>query len=247
MSTPSPLAPDTLDLLRKASTATITTQLFKRGYRQQFLVGLRPLNPDTASFAGEAFTLRFIPSREDKDWDLGDLAVRGEDNMQWEAIESVGEGEVLMIDSRQDPRAASAGDMLLTRLHRRGAVGAVTDGAFRDGREIARIGIPAYCRENTATTRPAFLRAVDMQVPIGCAGVAVYPGDVVVADGNGVVVVPRHIADDLAIDAAAQEDREQFLHQMIEAGRPLWGTYPPDAETLAKYEEYRHKQAGQNS
>ena len=238
----SPLASGTLELLNQSSTATITTQLFKRGYRQQFLVGLRPMNPDVASFVGIAFTLRFIPSREDKDWDLGDLAKRGDDNLQWEAIESVSAGEVLMIDSCQDPRAASAGDMLLTRLLKRGAVGAVTDGAFRDGKEVARIGLPAYSRENTATTRPAFLRAVDMQVPIGCAGVAIYPGDVVVSDGNGVVVIPRGIADNLAVDAYEQEQREQYLHKKIEAGAPLWGTYPPNAETLAEYEHYRAEQ-----
>ena len=98
-----------LDMLKACSTATITTQLFKRNYRQQFLVGLSPLNPNAASFAGEAFTLRFIPSREDRDWDLGDLNKRGEDNIQWEAVEAIGAGQVLVIDSRNDPRAASAG------------------------------------------------------------------------------------------------------------------------------------------
>lgn len=230
---------ETLDKLKACSTATLTTQLFKRNFRQQFLVGLRPLNPDAGPFAGEAFTLRFIPSREDKDWDLGDLKKRGEDNMQWEAVEAIGAGQVLMIDSRSDPRAASAGNMLMTRMMRRGVAAAVTDGAFRDGTEISRMPFPAYCQANTASTRPAYHRAVDMQLPIGCAGVAVYPGDIVVGDSDGVVVVPREIAVELANDSYEQEQREKFLFTKIDAGAPLWGTYPPNEETLKEYAEWR--------
>lgn len=228
----------TLALLRQCSTATLSTQLFKRGFRQQFLVGISPLNPNVERFAGEAFTLRFIPSREDRDWDLQDLAKRGEDNMQWEAVEAVPAGQVLMIDSRNDVRAASAGNMLLTRLMAKGVAAAVTDGAFRDGAEIARMPFPAYCRANTATTRPAYHRAADMQLPIGCGEVAVYPGDVVVGDADGVIVIPRSIAMEVAEDAAAQEDREAYLLTRIQGGAPLWGTYPPNAETLADYAKW---------
>lgn len=230
---------ETLAKLRSASTATLTTQLFKRGYRQQFLVGLTPLNASVEPFAGEAFTLRFIPSREDRDWDLGDLHKRGADNMQWEAVEAIAPGQILVIDSRGDPRAASAGNMLLTRLMVRGAAAAITDGAFRDGREIGRLPIPAYCRANTASTRPAFHRAIDMQLPIGCADVAVYPGDIVVGDVDGVVIVPRAVAAEIADDAAEQEQRESFLLTRIQEGAPLWGTYPPDADTLRAYERWK--------
>ena len=233
------ISKETLDKLKACSTATLTTQLFKRNFRQQFLVGLRPLNPNGGSFAGEAFTLRFIPSREDKDWDLADLKKRGEDNMQWEAVEAIGAGQVLMIDSRSDPRAASAGNMLMTRMMRKGVAAAVTDGAFRDGTEISRMPFPAYCSANTASTRPAYHRAVDMQLPIGCAGVAVYPGDIVVGDSDGVVVVPRAMAAELANDAYEQEQREKFLFTKIDAGAPLWGTYPPNEETLKEYAEWR--------
>lgn len=217
----------------------MTTQLFRRGYRQQFLVGLTPLNAAAPSFAGEAFTLRFIPSREDKDWDLGDLRKRGEDNLQWEAIEAIAAGQVLMIDSRGDPRAASAGNMLLTRMMRKGVAGVVTDGAFRDGNEIARMVFPAFSAANTATTRPAYHRAVGINEPIGCAGVAVYPGDIVVGDSDGVVVIPRHIADEVAEQGYAQEQLEKFLHRKVDAGAPLWGTYPPDENTLKEYEAWR--------
>ncbi|CAN7555339.1 ribonuclease activity regulator RraA [Devosia sp. LjRoot3] len=230
---------DILDKLKQASTATLTTQLFKHGFRQQFLVGLNALSRDAGSFAGEAFTLRFIPSREDKDWDLGDLAKRGDDNLQWEAVEAIEPGKVLVIDSRNDPRAASAGNMLMTRLMRKGVVAAITDGAFRDGTEISRMNFPAYCAANTASTRPAYHRAIDMQRPIGCAGVAVYPGDVIVGDADGVVVIPRHLAPVLAEAAYEQEMRERFLFTKIDAGQPLWGVYPPNEQTLAEYASWR--------
>jgi regulator of RNase E activity RraA len=159
--------------------------------------------------------------------------------MQWEAVEAVPEGHVLMIDSRNDVRAASAGNMLLTRLMTKGVAAAVTDGAFRDGAEIAQMPFPAYCRANTATTRPAYHRAADMQLPIGCGEVAVYPGDVIVGDADGVIVIPRAIATDVAEDAAAQEDREAYLLTLIKGGAPLWGTYPPNAETLAEYTKWK--------
>ncbi|MEY8829541.1 ribonuclease activity regulator RraA [Sedimentitalea sp. XS_ASV28] len=229
---------ETLELLRKCGQGTLTTQLFKRGYRQQFLVGLAPLSKTSGRFVGEAFTLRFIPSREDKDWDLGDLKARGEDNVQWEAVEEIGPGQVLMIDSRNDPRAASAGNMLMTRMMRKGVAAAVTDGAFRDGAEISEMDFPAYCRANTATTRPAYHRAIAMQEPIGCADVAVYPGDIVVGDADGVTVIPRHIAAEVASDSYEQERRETFLFTKIDAGASLFGTYPAGPETLEEYQKW---------
>ena len=226
---------DTLQLLRLCGQGTLTTQLFRRGFRQQFLVGLAPLNPKAPRFAGEAFTLRFIPSREDRDWDLSDLRKRGEDNLQWEAVEAIERGQVLMIDSRGDARAASAGNMLMTRLMRKGVAGAVTDGAWRDGAEIAAMPFPAFARANTATTRPAFHRAVGLNQPIGCAEVAIYPGDVVVGDADGVTVIPRHLAREVAEAAAEQEEREAWLLRRIDEGAALWGTYPPDEATLGEY------------
>jgi len=241
------LKPDTLEKLKACSVATLTTQLFKRNFRQQFLVGLAPLNKNADSFAGEAFTLRFIPSREDKDWDLDDLKKRGENNIQWEAVEAIGVGQVLVIDSRNDPRAASAGNMLMLRMLRKGVAAAVTDGAFRDGTEISKMPFPAYCAANTASTRPAYHRAVDMQLPIGCAGVAVYPGDIVVGDGDGVVIIPRQHADEIARDACEQEQREKFLLTKIDDGAPLWGTYPPSEETLKEYAEWRVKNQARES
>ncbi|MCP1199580.1 ribonuclease activity regulator RraA [Notoacmeibacter sp. MSK16QG-6] len=230
---------DILDKLRGSSTATVTTQLFKLGYRQQFLVGVEALNPKAKAFAGEAYTLRFIPSREDKDWDLSDLAKRGEDNMQWEAVEDVGEGQVLMIDSRNDTRAASAGNILIYRMMLRGVAAVVTDGAFRDGHEIGELDIPTYARGNTATTRPAYFRAVDVQLPIGCGDVAVYPGDVVMGDRDGVCVIPRHEAAKVAEMASNQEAAEEFIYEKIKGGAPIWGNFPMGPETRAEFEEWK--------
>ena len=233
------IKPETMEKLRKCGQGTLTTQMFHRGFRQQFMVGIMPLNKEAGRFAGEAFTLRFIPSREDKDWDLGDLRKRGEDNMQWEAVEAIAAGQVMVIDSRNDPRAASAGNMLMTRMMRKGVAAAITDGAWRDGTEIAQMPFPAYCRANTASTRPAFHRAIAMQEPIGCADVAVYPGDIVVGDADGVTVIPRHLAEDVANDAYEQELREAFIYTKIDAGEPLWGNYPADEKTLAEFEAWK--------
>lgn len=230
------IKPETLENLRKCGQGTLTTQLFRRGYRQQFLVGLTPMNKAAGRFAGEAFTLRFIPSREDKDWDLGDLRKRGEDNLQWEAVEA---GQVLVIDSRNDARAASAGNMLMTRMMRKGVAAAITDGAFRDGTEISAMPFPAYARANTASTRPACHRAVAINQPIGCADVAVYPGDIIAGDADGVTVIPRAIAAEVACDACEQELREAFLFTRIDAGGALWGNYPADEETLAAFEDWK--------
>ncbi|MGV0876199.1 ribonuclease activity regulator RraA [Martelella sp. FLE1502] len=238
MSSTTIITQETLDKLKKCSQGTLTTQLFKRGYRQQFLVGLSPLSKTTGRFAGEAFTLRFIPSREDKDWDLGDLKSRGEDNVQWEAVEAIEASQVLVIDSRNDPRAASAGNMLMTRMMRKGVAAAITDGAFRDGAEISEMAFPAYCRANTATTRPAYHRAIAMQEPVGCAEVAVYPGDIIVGDADGVTVIPRPIAAEVAEDSHEQERREKFLFTKIDAGASLFGTYPAGPETLTEYQKW---------
>src|SRR5689334_3345677 len=218
-----------LDLLKQASTATITTQLLARGLRNTYLHGLKPLNAHR--MAGPAFTLRYIPAREDIDT----LAVfRDYDHPQRKAIESVPPGHVLVMDCRGRGRAASAGNILATRLMVRGAAGLVTDGTLRDTPEIRELTMPAYSRGASPMTNLAQHHAVDMQIPIGCAEVAVYPGDIMVGDEEGVVCIPAHLADEIAEPAAAQEELERFILQEIENGKPLRGTYPPDAETLSR-------------
>jgi regulator of RNase E activity RraA len=234
------LEPRVLDLLRQVSTATLATQLYNCGIRQPFLVGLKPVGTGFDGFVGEAFTMRFIPSREDVD-PMGDPYRTG-NTLQWEAVETVGEGQAIVVDSRDDVTSASAGDMLVTRAMKRGAAAFVTDGAVRDGHAIAGLNFPTYARTITATTRPASFHVADLQVPIGCAGVAVYPGDILVGDRDGIVVVPRSLAAGLAEPAYEQEQLEDYLYNRVRAGESLWGLYPPSEQTRAEYDAWRAAQ-----
>lgn len=230
------LDPEVLARLRRASTATIQSQLFKRGLRDMFLFGLGPMNPSSASFAGEAFTLRYIPAREDLD--VLDV-FEDPEHPQRAAVEAVPPGHVLVMDCRQDPRAASGGNILMTRLLARGVAAMVTDGSVRDSPAIADLDLPVFAAGVSATVNLVLHHAVDVQVPIGCAGVAVYPGDIVVGDAEGVVVVPRHLAEEVSQAAVEQEELEEFILARIQAGHPLRGNYPPDEQTLAEFSELR--------
>jgi regulator of RNase E activity RraA len=236
-----PLLPDTLDLLRQASTATVTTQLFQRGLRNMFLNGLEPLNPDHCRFVGEAVTLRNIPMRED----LDTLDIfKNPETPQRKAVETVGPGQVLVQDCRGDTRAASGGNILMTRMRMRGAAGVVTDGAVRDSPDIARQPFPVFVKGRSATLNLAVHHAVDINVPIACAGVPVFPGDIIMGDEEGVVVIPRHLADEIARPAAEQEDLERFILEKVEGGAALPGTYPPNEATRAEYERWKAARAG---
>jgi regulator of RNase E activity RraA len=236
---PVPLPADVFDKLRQVSTSTLATQLYRRGFRQPALIGVRPLSQAVDGFVGEAFTMRFIPARED----VNPLdPYRSGNTLQWEAIEGVPPGHVIVVDSRGDTSAASGGDMLMTRAMVRGAAGFVTDGGLRDGHTLASLPFPTYAREVTITTRAAFHHVADLQVPIGCAGVAVYPGDVLVGDRDGVVVIPRAIAADIAGPALEQEQLEAYVQTRISGGEPLWGNYPPSEETRAQYQAWKADQ-----
>lgn len=231
-----PVSAETLAHLARASTATISTQLFQRGIRSAFLNGVMPLNPNAARFVGEAVTLRSIPAREDLD---RVEVFRDPNHPQRRAIETVGPGQVLVLDSRGDVRAANGGGILVTRAMKRGAVAIVSDGAFRDSPEIARMDFPVFAAARSATLSLAIHHAVDINVPVGCAGVAVFPGDILVGDEEGVIVIPRHLAAEIAKPAADQEDLEQFILEKVQRGAPLPGTYPPNEATLAEYEAWR--------
>jgi regulator of RNase E activity RraA len=232
------VAADVLDTLRQVSTSTIATQLYRRGFKQPTLIGVRPLSQVAEGFVGEAYTMRFIPAREDVDT-LDPY--RSGNTLQWESIENVPPGQVIVVDSRGDTRAASGGDMLMTRAWKRGAAGFVTDGGLRDGHVLSQLPFPTYASAVTITTRAAFHHVADLQVPIGCAGVAVYPGDVLVGDRDGVVVIPRALATEIAQPALDQEKLESYLNTRIHGGEPLWGIYPPSEQTLA---DYRASRAG---
>lgn len=229
--------PDVLrDRLSKVGTATIASALFKRGLRNQFVQGIRRLSQGRANMVGPAFTLRYVPAREDIDV----ISVfRDPSHPQRLAIETVPAGHVLVMDCRCDATAASGGAILATRLKVRGCAGLVTDAGLRDADDIAALGLPAYCAGASAPLNLARHHAVDINVPIGCGTAPVYPGDIMVGDGDGVIVVPRAMADEVAKEVAEQEELEAFLRKEVERGSPLPGTYPPNEETLRRYRETR--------
>ena len=227
-----PIDEATREQLRAASTATIATQLFRLGLRNRFLNGLLPMNAEHCRFVGEAATLRYIPMREDLDVVE---AFRDPEHPQRKAIETARAGTVLVMDCRGETRAASVGNILVTRLRARGAVGLVTDGAVRDYPEIAAQPFPVFAAGRSASIGLSAHHAVDFDVPIACAGVAVFPGDVLVGDAEGVIVIPRHLATAIAQPAAEQEELERFLLEKVAAGAPLPGTYPPSEQTLVEF------------
>lgn len=224
--------------MKKVSTATLTTVLFKRGLRNVFIQGIFLLNKEAPRMVGEAFTLRYIPAREDLD-QLGAFAGRG--HPQREAIEACPSGQVLVMDARRDASAATGGDILMTRLMVRGVAGVVTDGGLRDSPTIEKLAWPAYCGARSAPLNLVRHHAVESQVPIGCGGVAVYPGDVVVGDAEGVVVIPASMAEEVAQEAAAQTEFEDWVEAKVKEGRSIFGLYPPDAKTKAEFDAYRKK------
>ena len=219
------LQPETKARLMTVSTATLCTALFKRGLRNQFIQDVRPLDPNKANMVGEAFTLRYIPARED----LNPISVfQDRNHPQRVAVEQCPPGAVMVFDSRKDARAASAGSILISRLMVRGCAGVVTDGGFRDSPEIAALAIPAYHNRPSAPTNLTLHQALDINVPIGCGDVAVFPGDVLVGDKEGVFVIPAHLADEIAQEAVQMTAFEDFVTEMVQKeGRSILGLYPP--------------------
>lgn len=221
--------------LAAVSTATLTTVLFKRGFRNTFIQGIHRINPGPA-MVGPAYTMRYIPAREDLDH-LG--VFEGRSHPQRKGIEECPTGHVFVIDSRRNFSAASAGGILVTRLWKRGAAGIVTDGGFRDTPEIATMDFPAYHAHAAAPTNLIHHHAVDLNVPISCGEVAVYPGDIMVGDGEGVAVVPAHIAEEVAAEAFEQTAFEDFVQEQVESGQSIFGIYPPSPETREEFAKWR--------
>jgi regulator of RNase E activity RraA len=230
------LAEKTRRRLAQASTATLTTQLFKRGLRNTFVQDVRRLTPEASVMVGEAYTLRMIPAREDLDHP-GMFA--GRDYPQRRAIEECPAGAVLVIDARGRAGAGTLGDILIARLMERGVAGVVTDGAMRDTPQILPLAFPVYARGAAAPASFGLHHAVDLNLPIGCGEVAVYPGDVLVGDAEGVVVIPRHLADEVARDAAEQERLEAWILKQVQAGQSIFGLYPPEEDAWRRYDAWR--------
>ena len=228
------LTPQAETALRQVSTATLTVQLLKRGFRTTFLDSVTPIRPDLR-LLGYAYTLRYVPMRED-------LTLGGVDNttnVQRIAIEDVGPGDVLVIDARGDTGAGTLGNILAERIAVRGAAGIVTDGAVRDWPAFRDIDIPTYTRAAHAAVSWVRHHPVDRNVPIGCAGVLVMPGDVIVGDEEGVVVIPQAIAEEVALASLEQEELEAWVLERIRGGASIRGTYPPDEATLSEYRASR--------
>jgi regulator of RNase E activity RraA len=209
--------------LEGVSVATLSTALFKRGLRNQTIQDVRPVRPRGRNMVGPAFTLRYIPARED----LNTLDVfRDPDHPQRKGVETCPAGHVMVMDSRKDARAASAGDILVTRLQMRGVAGVVTDGGFRDAARIGELEIPAYHNRPSPPTNLTLHQAIDLKVPIACGDVAVWPGDIVVGDDDAVIVVPAGIAAEIAAEAHEMTAYEDFVVEQVRAGKSITGIYP---------------------
>jgi regulator of RNase E activity RraA len=223
--------------LKTVSTATVATALYKRGFRIQMIQGAQPICADLPTLVGEAFTLRYIPARED----LNKVEVfRDRAHPQRKAVEDCPPGAVLVMDSRKDARAASAGAILITRLMKRGVAGVVTDGGFRDAAEIARLGFPAYHTRPSAPTNLTLHQAIEVNGPIGCGDAPVFPGDVILGDSDGVIVIPAHIADDIANEAVEMTAFEDFVTEQVNAGKSILGLYPAtDEQTTVDFSAWR--------
>ena len=232
---PMELSPQSWRKLHEVSTASLTSELLKLGFRNTFMAGVRPLRPD-ARLVGYAFTLRYIPAREDLDFQV---EYDNWTNPQRVAVETVGPDQVLVIDARGQTGAASLGHILCTRLMVRGAAGLVTDGALRDSPAIAALDFPSYAGGAHGTTSSVLHHPADFGLPIGCGGVMVQPGDVVVGDGEGVVVIPAEVAEDVAARCYERDQLEAWLQRRVADGASIRGTYPPDEETLAEYDAVR--------
>jgi regulator of RNase E activity RraA len=230
------LASDTLDRLQRVSTATITTQLFKtHGLRTRSIRGVTPVDPARARFVGPAYTLRYVPMRED-------LSLGGrrqlKENPAQTAIDAIPAGAVMVIDMNGDADVGALGDILIARLVVRGAAGVVADGGMRDIDPVRQMSLPVFCRGFGAPPSFASLLVADSQCAIGCGGVLVIPGDIVVADADGVVVIPRYLADQVARDGWEQEQMEAWVRRRVDAGAPVGEVYPPNERYMAEYKAW---------
>lgn len=227
---------DLIAALRGVATATITTVLLKKGLRNVWMRGTRPLREGQPRLVGRAFTLRFVPAREDlatpESWS-SPISTRG-------AIEAMPEGCIAVVDAMGVTDAGIFGDILCARMHQRRVAALVTDGVVRDVAGVEATGLPVWCNGAAAPPSVAGLTFVNWQEPIGCGGVAVFPNDIIVADRDGAVVIPQALAAEVTAACLEQERLEHWIMQEIERGVPLPGLYPPNAEAKARYETARY-------
>ena len=227
-----PLDSTVIDILSRVSTATLTTVLLKHGLRNVWMRGTRPLRADQPRIVGEAFTMRFVPARED----LATPESWANPRSTRAAIEDMPAGCVVIVDAMGITDAGIFGDILCSRMQKRGVAGLVTDGVVRDGAGVLGSGLPVWCQGVAAPPSVAGLTFVDWQEPVGCGGVAVFPNDVIVVDGDGAVVIPARLLDVVLAEAPEQERLEEWIMTEVARGVPLPGLYPANAETTARYE-----------
>jgi len=230
----------TIAALTSVTTATLTTLLLKKGLRNVWMRGTQPVRSGQARVVGRAFTLRFIPAREDQatpeSW-ARPTSTRG-------AIEAMPAGCVAIVDARGVTDAGIFGDILCARMQQRGVAALITDGVVRDIHGVLGTRLPVWCQGAAAPPSVAGLTFVNWQEPIGCGGVAVFPDDLIVADDDGAVVIPAALVDEIVALALEQEQLEAWIMQEIGRGVPLLGLYPPDAETKARYDAERTARTG---
>ena len=228
-----PLTESVVSLLNGVATATLTAQLQRRGIRNTFFTGLRAIRPGQR-LLGTAKTLRYVPMRED----LIPLLQAGA-NAQRRAVESIEPGQVLVIEARNSTEAGTIGDVLSMRAFARGATGIITDGCVRDSEAVASLALPVYLRAAHAATFSRDHLPLDIDVPIACAGVLVMPGDVIVGDDDGAMVIPAALVEEVARDAAEQELRDRWSFERVRAGDSTVGVFPIGAERMAEYEAWK--------
>jgi regulator of RNase E activity RraA len=229
-----PLDPKIVETLRGVSSGTITTVLLKKGLRNVWLRGTRPLAPGQPRLVGRAFTLRFVPSRED----LATPASWGSPISTRAAIEAMPAGCIAVVGALGTTDAGIFGDILCARMQKRGVAGLVTDGVMRDVAGVLGTGLPVWCQGTAAPPSVAGLTFVGWQEPIDCGGVAVFPNDVILVDQDGAVLIPAALLDDVVTAAVEQERFENWIMSQVEQGAVLPGLYPPNEENLAKYKAY---------
>ncbi len=231
--------PTTIEKLRTVSVATLATALYKRGLRHQVIQDVRPVKPKGRNMVGPAFTLRYMPAREDRNQLV---EFRNPRHPQRHAIETCPPGHVLVMDSRKNATAASAGDILVTRLMMRGGAGVVTDGGFRDAMNIGELEMPAYHSRPASPTNLTINEAIDINVPIGCGDAPVFPGDIIVGDDDSVIIIPAHLADEIADEAVEMTAYEDFALEQVRAGESIIGLYPATKEeNLERFAAWRKK------
>ena len=226
-----------IEMLEQVSVATLATALFKRGLRNQVVQNVRPVAPKGKNMVGPAFTLRYMPAREDRNQLV---EFKNPEHPQRHAIETCPPGHVLVMDSRGNANAASAGDILITRLMVRGGAGVVTDGGFRDSMQIGKLDIPAYHQRPSSPTNLTCHEAIEINGPIGCGDAPVFPNDIVVGDDDSVIIIPAHIAEELAEEATAMTAYEDFVVERVRLGETIIGLYPATNDAiLLEFEKWR--------